>query len=188
MPKKTCKTCIHARPICAGSNTMYCGHPSLSMLQFSLYSDDKVACEFYESNGCECIQERSCKDCEHFRSYDTKPGFGKCYHISESSLLCDTVSDKTAMICRWFSNDNNKTKSREEIEDRLKNEKEDVSELSGRTRDALCVYCATECKRNGNVPECWGQYGNPCERYLDEMERLERKAQEVIRNGGENQD
>lgn len=124
MPKKTCKTCIHARPICAGSNTMYCGHPSLSMLQFSLYSDDKAACEFYESKECECIQERSCKDCENFRSYDTKPGFGTCYHIS----VANTVSDKTATICQWFSNGNDKTKSREEIEDRLKNEKEDASD------------------------------------------------------------
>lgn len=124
MPKKTCKTCKHARPICAGSSTMYCGHPSLSMLQFSLYSDDKESCEFYESKGCECIQERSCKDCEHFRSYDTKPSFGKCYHIS----VANTVSDKTAMICQWFSNDDSKKISREEIEDRFKNEKEDASD------------------------------------------------------------
>ena len=106
------------------------------MLQFSLHSDDKEACEFYENNGYECCQERSCKDCEHFRPYDTKPGFGKCYHISGCNLLCDTVSDKTARICRWFSNDNNKTKSREEIEDRLKNEKEDVIEERPKEADA----------------------------------------------------
>lgn len=54
--------------------------------------------------------------------------------------------------------------------------------------NSLCTDCETECKRNDNVPECRGQYGNPCAKYLDEMERLEREAQEVIRNGGENQD
>jgi hypothetical protein len=32
------------------------------------------------------------------------------------------------MTCQWFSNDNGKTKSREEIEDRLKNEKKDASD------------------------------------------------------------
>ena len=36
----------------------------------------------------------------------------------------------------------------------------------------LCTDCEAECEKNGKVPECWGQYGNPCEKCLEGMSRL----------------
>ena len=42
-----------------------------------------------------------------------------------------------------------------------------------RIAKTLCAECEAECERIGAVPECYGQYGNPCEKYLDAMEVTE---------------
>ena len=51
-------------------------------------------------------------------------------------------------------------------------------EKHGHDLKALCDNCEAECKKNGKVPECWGQYGNPCAKYLDEMERIDKEVTE----------
>ena len=42
----------------------------------------------------------------------------------------------------------------------------------------LCTECEAECEKNGKVPECWGQYGNPCEKCLEEMHLLDEEVTE----------
>ena len=53
------------------------------------------------------------------------------------------------------------------------------TELQG-ALNALCSACEAECKATCKVPECWGQYGNPCAKYLDEMERIESEAKDDV--------
>ena len=54
----------------------------------------------------------------------------------------------------------------------------DDQEQRVRIAKTLCAECKAECERNGTVPECWGQYGNPCAKYLDEMERIDKEVTE----------
>lgn len=46
-----------------------------------------------------------------------------------------------------------------------------------RTLKEFCDHCEAECEKNGTVPECWGQYGNPCANYFYEIERLDKEVQ-----------
>ena len=42
----------------------------------------------------------------------------------------------------------------------------------------FCAECKERCEKEGKQPECYGQYGNPCAKYLDKMERLDKEVTE----------
>ena len=50
------------------------------------------------------------------------------------------------------------------------------------TLKEFCDNCEAECEKNGTVPECWGQYGNPCSNYFDERDRLDKEVQDEAWN------
>lgn len=36
----------------------------------------------------------------------------------------------------------------------------------------VCIPCESECRVSGRIPDCWGQYGNPCSKFLDREQEL----------------
>lgn len=40
-----------------------------------------------------------------------------------------------------------------------------------RITESLCNTCKSACSKNGTVPSCWGQYGNPCDTFLEAFDK-----------------